>query len=237
MTHRIFLFFSCLLFVIATRAEKIKSTAEIFETPYASQAVAWLDRGAEVWVDGTSSNSSRIKVYVKVWVKRKDMTRSTAKPNAVLHDRNGNVVGGTYLAQATVYDTTSSFSTHCLIFRGYIFKDRIDPKSIPELELAKLLDPIKSKADTSVMNPFLKYFNFEEKMDTAGFTFYQMEGKDGPRMSLVFQSDQLVAVVPTHSMKLKYFEAELHQSDLHVIYLRKLSPQEEELFTEVFSPR
>lgn len=237
MTHRIFLLLSILFIGFAAQAEKVVSTAEIFETPYASQAVAWLDRGAEVWIEGESSNKSRVKVYVKVWVKRKDMTRSTAKANAVLHDRKGNVVGGIYLPQNTMHDTTSSFSTHALIFRGYIFKDRIDPKSIPETELTKLLNPVKSKADTSIMNPFLKKFDFEQKMDTAGFMLYEMDGKNGPRMGLVFKEDRLVAVIPTEKLSLKFFEGELKQPGLHVIYLEKLKPEEEIMFTEVFSPR
>ena len=231
------LLFFVLAFLKGLRAEKVNSTAEIFDTPYASQAVAWLDRGAEVWIDGESSNKSRVKVYVKVWVKRKDMTRSTAKANAVLHDRKGNVVGGIYLPQSTIHDTTSSFSTHVLIFRGYIFKDRIDPKSIPEAELIKLLDPKKSKVDTAVMNPFLKQFDFKLAQDTADFRFYEMQGKEGIRMGLAFKGARLVAIIPTQPIQLKFFEAELKQPSLHVIYLEKLKPEEEILFTELFSPR
>ncbi len=233
----LFLFLLVAGFALGVQAERINSTAEIFDTPYASQPVAWLDRGAEVWIDGTSSNKSRIKIYTKVWVKRKDMTRSTAKANAVLHDIDGNVIGGIYLPQSTIHDTTSSFSTHVLIFRGYIFKDRIDPKSIPEPELIKILDPKKSKVDTSDMNGFIKSFKFRQTQDTLGFTFHEMAGKDGPRMGLAFKENRLVAVIPTNGFKPKYFEAELHQASLHVVYLEKLSPEEETLFVDLFSPR
>jgi|GEM_PF-2449464 len=231
------LLFLLLSFGLQLRAERIKSTAEIFDSPYASQPVAWLDRGAEVWIEETSDNKSRIKIYTKVWVKRKDMTRSTAKANAVLHDIDGNVIGGIYLPQSTIHDTSSSFSSHVLIFRGYIFKDRIDPKSIPEPELIKILDPKKSKVDTSDMNAFIKSFKFKQTQDTLGFAIYEMKGKDGPRMSLAFRDNRLVAVIPTNGFKPQYFEAELHQASLHVVYLEKLNPEEETLFVDLFNPR
>lgn len=224
-------------FDFQVKAERVKSTAEIFDTPYASQPVAWLDRGAEVWIDGISDNNSRIKIYTKVWVKRKDMTRSTAKANAVLHDIDGNVIGGIYLPQSTIHDTSSPFSSHVLIFRGYIFKDRIDAKSIPEPELIKILDPKKSKVDTSDMNAFIKNFRFKQTQDTLGFAIYEMSGKDGPRMGLAFRDNRLVAVIPTNGFKPKFFEAELHQASLHVVYLEKLSPEEESLFVDLFNPR
>lgn len=234
-----FLFLFVLLGTLGKQlhAEKIYSTAELFDSPFASQAVAWLERGAEVWPDGESGNKSRIKVYIKVWVKRKDMTRGTTKPNAVLHDINGKVVGGAYLPLETTHDTSSSFSTHCLIFRGYIFKDRVDPKSIPETELAKILDPKKSKVDTSDMNPFLRSFSFKTVQDTLGFVMYEMKGKEGPRMSLVFKDGRLVAVVPTTTITLKHFVAELKQPSLHIVYFEKLKEDDENLITEVFTSR
>lgn len=230
------LILSLLLFTLS-RAEKILSTAEIFDTPYASQPLAWLERGAEVWIEGPSDNKARIKIYTKVWVKRKDMTRSQAKANAVLHDINGKVIGGIYLPQQTMHDTTSSFSSHALIFRGYILKDRIDPKSIPETELAKILNPKKSKVDTADMNIFIKHFDFQQITDTAGLVVYQMKGKDGARMHLVFKDSRLVVVVPTVDLSLKYFEAELQQASLHVVYLEKLKPEEEELIVAFFGER
>lgn len=231
-----FLTLTLLLYTLAG-AEKVISTAEIFDTPYASQPLAWLDRGAEVWIEGESDNKSRVKIYTKVWVKRKDMTRSQAKANAVLHDIDGKVVGGIYLPQSTMHDTTSSFSTHVLIFRGYIFKDRIDPKSIPETELAKILDPKKSKVDTGDMKTFIKNFNFKQTHDSLGFVVYEMKGKIGPRMHLAFKDNRLVVVVPTTAITLKHYEAELRQPSLHVIYLEKLKPEEEELITEIFGSR
>lgn len=234
---RHFLLVLSLLLFTFVRAEKVLSTAEIFETPYASQPLAWLERGAEVWIEGNSDNKARIKIYTKVWVKRKDMTRSQAKANAVLHDVDGKVVGGIYLPQQTMHDTTSSFSTHALIFRGYILKDRIDPKSIPETELVKILNLKKSKVDTADMNTYIKQFNFVQITDTAGLIVYKMKGKDGPRMHLVFKDSRLVVVVPTEAVSLKHFEAELRQASLHVIYLEKLKPEEEELIVEFFGSR
>lgn len=231
------LFVGLFLLFTPAKAEKVLSTAEIFDTPYASQPLAWLDRGAEIWVEGQSDNKARVKIYTKVWVKRKDMSRSTAKANATLHDIDGNPVGGVYLPQLTFHDTTSSFSSHILIFRGYIYKDRIDPKSIPESELAKILDPKKSKVDTSDMNGFIRYFNFKPTLDTLGFTLYEMQGKLGPRMSLAFKGIQLVAIIPTEKLSLRYFDAELNQPSLHVVYLEKLKREEEEYFADFFSPR
>ncbi|MHB1277662.1 MAG: hypothetical protein ACYC1Q_04625 [Bacteroidia bacterium] len=234
---RHFLLTISLLAITLVHAEKVLSTAEIFDTPYASQPLAWLERGAEVWIEGNSDNKARIKIYTKVWVKRKDMTRSQAKANAVLHDINGNVVGGIYLPQQTLHDTTSSFSSHALIFRGYILKDRIDPKSVPETELVKILNPKKSKVDTADMNVFIKRFDFKQITDTAGLVVYAMKGKEGPRMQLVFKDSRLVVVVPTADLTLKYFEAELSQASLRVIYLEKLKPEEEELIVEFFGSR
>lgn len=231
--------FVFIFFFITTqiRAEKTLSTAEIFETPFATQALAWLDRGAEIWIEGESENKSRVKIYAKVWVKRKDMTRSVAKTQAVLHDQKGNPIGGIYKELQTVHDTTSSFSTHVLIFRGYIFKDRVDPKSIPETELPKILDPLKSKADTSHLNEFLKRFDFKLTQDTGSFTLYEMYGKDAPRMGLIFDGPRLVAIIPTKKITLKHFEAELKQASLHIIYLHKLKPEDEQFLTNSFSPR
>lgn len=226
-----------LFFLIHGKAEKLISLSDIYETPFTSQAVAWLERGAEVWL-AEDQDERRIKIYTKLWVKRKDMNRGgIAKPGAALYNSDGQKVGGIYKELNTIYDTTSSFSSYALIFRGYIGKDRIDPKSIPETELAKILDPKKSKVDTSDMNPFLAYFSFRQVQDTMGFVMYEMRGQDGPRMSLAFRDNRLVAVIPTQGLRLKFYEAELSQAELRVIYLEKLLPDEEELFATFFAER
>ena len=228
------LFFLALLLPFCALAERVTSTAEIFETEYGHQAVGWLDRGAEVWLEEEPGKGSRVRVYVKAWVKRKDMSRSTAKPNAILHDRDGNPIGGIYVERPTSHDGSSSFSTHVIILRGYIFKDRIDPKSNPEKELLKILDAKKSKVDSADIAPYLASFKYRPVLDTLGFQFFQLDGKDGPRIRLAFKENRLVAILPENNLKPRYFEAELRQGKLHVIYLDKLSSEEETFFGEYF---
>lgn len=218
-------------------AERVASVAEFYETEFTNQGIAWLDRGAEIWIEEDKTNSKRLKVYAKVWVNRKEIKRGTADKNAALYTKDGKVIGGLYIPLHTKFDSTGGFSKYCLELRGYIFRDRVDQNSIIEKELIKILTPKKGKVTKTDLAGFLKKFELSPGRDTLEFSMLEYYEKDEPRLTLVFRGEDLVALIPVKTFDYKNYVAELKQDKLRIIYLHKLNPAEEAFFADFFSPR
>jgi hypothetical protein len=220
---------ACLLLAFAeySKAERVNAVAEVYESESSSsQAIAYLEKGAELWIE-EDKGGKRVAVYIKAWVHRKEVKRGVAEANAQLYDGNGKAIGRLYKSRGAAYDTTSGFSRYSLVLKGYIFKDRIDPASIVEKELEKLLDAKKGKITREEMEPFFKKFVFQAGGDTLDFSFFYFYEKENIRMSLVFKKERLIAVVPEKEILFRHYLAEQKQSGYRIIYFEKLPPDEE----------
>ncbi len=229
------LFLLGLLSLNAT-AERLLSEVEVFSSAVNGKVEMTLYGNTEVFLDEVPKD--RIcRIHCKAFVKAQDRVRGKTEKGTPLYDESGKLIGKAEKATYLLENPDSNGIPYFFYLRGYVYSDRIDTKTIPELVLAQKLKEHKGRIDSSALAPFLAKFNFTYAADTMGFHLFEMQEEDYLRLSLIFQNKQLVAIVPTRDLELSTFTTKLETPDALIYYLEELREEEEAWLVGYFRVR
>ena len=226
-----------LLFTLTlqVQAEKIRTECDLYAETSSYAITAVLHSGCPLFLNETPDDRIT-KVYLKLWVRERDIRHGKTKIGAVLYDDSLHRAA-TIKTEHFVIESEGGPTKYYIPLKGYIYSDRIDPRSYPELVLAELLDDRKGIVDSFTLADYLSQFPFEEKLDTNGFRLLFLKEQGETRLSLAFKENRLVAVIPKRKMELIFYEARLNQQGLKIFYFENLSDEDEEFFVNYFAPR
>lgn len=213
-------------------AERLRASCELYAFGFGTEATAWLSVGAEVWPNGEPSGG-RLPVKARCWVNRKYIRKNKAQAQAQLTQTGLNNAGTLYSELWVKSDTAGGETYYYVDLSGYIPADRIEPSSVIEQALSKLLKQEAGRLNKENMQDFLVYFGLTEA-DSSGPLFRMLEYRESgnARLRFIFLENDLIAIMPKREVIYSDFIAEVSHRGLKLIYLKKLKAEEERLLSE-----
>lgn len=218
-------------------AERLRASCELYAFGYGTETVAWLSEGAEIWPNGEAAGG-RLPVKIRCWVNRKYIRKNRAQPQAQLSQNVLSHAATLYAEHSVRSDTLRGETFYYVDLFGFIPADRVDPHSVIELALSKLLIQEGGRLNAENMLGFMDYFGLS-LADSGQHQFQMVEYLENkqPRLRLIFIGIDLVAIVPDRKMSYTDFIAEVNHSGRKLIYLKKLKAEEERLLSEWLTKR
>lgn len=231
---KLFLFFLwCCSYSIPAFAETLLAGAELCPQPKCVSGPVYVEKGCEVTVAEVPGLPEWVKItfVAKIPDTFFDREDLVLKKGAILRDRQNRVTGKAYdNMQVSLLHTWDSVGANEVSIRitGYVQQSRIDPASVIEKEVARIVDAHEGRVAFFFLDSLLNTYAFTKAIDTAGYASYRLLENNELRLLLIFRHGQLAAVVPQRSFHIRYFTTILQQQGLSVYYTRKLKQNEEE---------
>lgn len=218
--------------------ETLRVTTTLYEKP-GNNSLCELKAGTRI--EALPVQKHWIPVVVYVWMPDSCITGDDViRAKSPLFDSLGTPIGR-MLSQATWprYSANLAAGWYGELL-GFIPEGTIEPYSIPEVSLEK------------IVSAYPKTFHFQELsdyLDTTGFIPWLGEGKfssyllyenrvntrhPGPRLICIFSGDMLVALVYSRNIKVPYYESKAESAPYKIYYMMKMTESEKSTLAKAY---
>jgi len=196
------------------------------------------------WFDCKPIDANFQQILLRVWVKKDhvyDDQQILAK--AKLYNENGKIIG-VALQDFTPYKFIEEIDTaYVFDLSGIISQACINPSSVPETDLNKILALAKQNAQLDTFINYLQKFKYEVQ-DTGqkyqSYIIYEPNfilQKKEPRILIVFYKNELIAIFYTRNVVAKLYDSIEMGKEYKLIYNSKFTENTKSEMIQIFKKR
>jgi hypothetical protein len=184
------------------------------------------------------------QILLRVWIKKENVyDDQQILTKAKLYNENGKVIG-VVLQDFTPFKFIAEIDTAYIFdLSGIISQACINPSSVPETDLNKILSVAKQNAKIDTFFTHLVQFRYEEQ-DTdqkyQSFIIYEPNfilQKKEPRILIVFYKKELIAIFYTRNVIAKLYDSIEMGKEYKLIYNSKFTEHTKSEMIQIFKKR
>jgi hypothetical protein len=236
--NRIFYFLLAILISGLARAERSSGYCSVSEDEKGKE-VLYIYPGTEFMC--VESSALRYRIWIEALVQTEklyDGLRLTEKTK--IYDLEGKLLGKISASFNPMKLLEERDTMTHIVISGYLEKNCIDQKYVPEIDLSALLDKAENNEKFSYFESFLDKYEFTETIENNLYKSYLLEQPDFvrqglcPRLLLVFYRNELIAIFHTLNVRVKRYDSIEMGSQYKMIYNSKFSEHTKKEMVEIY---
>jgi len=234
----IFSLLIALLFSEAIWAERSSGYCSVSEEEKGRE-VLYIYPGTEFMC--LESSAMRFRIWIDVWVQTErlyDGLRLTEKTK--IYDEGGKLLGKISASFNPMKLLGQRDTMTHIVISGYLEKNCIDQKYVPEIDLSLLLDKAENNEKYEFFESFLEKYEFKETIENNLYKSFLLEQPNFvsqglcPRLLMVFFKNELIAIFHTQNVRVKRYDSIEMGSQYKMIYNAKFSEHTKKEMVEIY---
>ncbi|MDZ4757691.1 MAG: hypothetical protein SGJ10_06070 [Bacteroidota bacterium] len=239
MRQCIYIYLFCLLIGSAAKAELTRFPCEAQDLDQLN-SIFFLKQGTAI---ETSPNTikKKIKIRVRAWFADSMANDETIKSQAKFYDSLGNEIGKTLQIISPERFTRSDNNGRIMIeLFGFINDFVVLTESNIEFKLNTFLNKQKKEYIYNDLKKHIIENNYYRWNVDSNFASYAIDEypvdiiHPGKRIVLIFAKDELVAIIYSRNLKIKYYESQAESKPYKIYYLKKMRDDDKRKIAGVF---
>lgn len=232
----------CILTTPPTLAERTMKQVIVLDEPGGDASFIL---AKDAFIDCLENKGSYVEVGFNISFPEEYLVEEgVLKGGIPLFDESTGARIGKTVAETEVFMTYKEKGHWVGSLIGYIPRSDVDPKSVPEVALAAILNGRKQPLKLADLKAHIARMRYSAWIAGKGHRSYYMTDNSvmdgaGFRLGLVFRQDTLVAVIHSRPLAVRFTGTEIvrdeqYNSGLNMSYVVQLSEKEKSVIREVF---